>query len=161
MGKKEQVPARAIFVQGSLQPLPRRVQLKSTRGSPYGRAPAETRAKHRHSFRNALACVSDTARRLPAHCETDNPNLSLFLARAVCASSGPQTAAAPSRCYWETSNGPRARFAPGVLARAKPQPPGVWGQTWARFVQNRCGRYPGPAAGCICAFDGPLCIKNK
>ena len=33
-----------------------------------------------------------------------------------------------------TSNGPRARFAPGVLARAEPQPPGVWGQTWARFV---------------------------
>ena len=55
---------------------------------------------------------------------------------------------------------PRTPFCAGTLARAKTQPLGVWGQTWARLAHGPYARYPGATRGCVRAFSGAAWVKN-
>ena len=55
---------------------------------------------------------------------------------------------------------PRSPFCAGTLARAKTQPPGISGQTWADFDRGPYARYPGATRGCVRAFSGAAWVKN-
>ena len=55
---------------------------------------------------------------------------------------------------------PRTPFCAGTLARAKTQPPGISGQTWAHFDRGPYVQYHGATRGCVRAFSGAAWVKN-
>ena len=84
------------------QPRPRRVQLKSPRGSPCGKAPAEIPAKHRRSFPSSNSAQSRPARaparppKFPSRCTppehppTSPPQAGAAVEVETCASRPPR-----------------------------------------------------------------------